>query len=78
MTEHIRFTSSRVTLTTKPHQHGNEPGLRGFVDTGGNFLGVPVYRAVYNDDPDEPLDIVASPARITEQGEGKPPFVVLS
>lgn len=71
MSEHYQFTSSRITTTTrpkwhhgeagattsKPKLHASEPGLKGFVATGGDFLGVPLYRAVYEGDPDEVLDL---------------------
>lgn len=57
MSEHIQFTSSRITTTSHPKLHANEPGLKGFVDTGDYLFGVPLYRAVYEGDPDEVLDL---------------------
>lgn len=59
-TEHIQFTESRITTTSHPKRHANEPRLKGFVEAGGRFLGLLLYRAVYNGDPDEPLDLDAS------------------
>ena len=82
VSEHFVFVDDRITLVTKPHRYHGEPGLRGFVLTGSNFLGAPIYRAVYKDDPEEELDIVNNDALAAKrdplQRKTKPPFVVLS